>query len=152
MQYLHFSTTINAPKEKVWDTMLEDATYREWTEPFHAGSYYEGDWSVGSKMLFLGPNDDGTTGGMVSRIVENRLYDFISIEHLGEVMNGVEDTTSERVKAWAGAHENYTFTENEGKTEVRVDLDFADGNPEMMAMFEAMWPKALAKLKEIAEK
>ncbi len=152
MQQLHFSATINAPKEKVWNTMLEDATYREWTEAFHKGSYYEGSWDVGSKMLFLGPNDDGTTGGMVSRIAENRPYDFISIEHLGEVANGVEDTTSERVASWAGAHENYTFTENDGKTEVQVDLDFAEGNPEMLAMFEGMWPKALAKLKEIAEK
>lgn len=132
--------------------MLEDATYREWTEAFHEGSYYEGDWTKGSKMLFLGPNGDGTTGGMVSRIAENRPYDFISIEHLGEFVHGVEDTTSERVKAWAGAHENYTFTENDGKTEVHIDLEFAEGNPEMLAMFEAMWPKALAKLKEIAEK
>ncbi len=152
MQKLHFTTAINAPKEKVWNTMLEDATYREWTEAFHKGSYYEGDWSRGSKILFLAQNDDGTTGGMVSRIVENRPYDFVSIEHLGEVVAGVEDTTSERVQAWAGAHENYTFTEAEGVTTVNVDLDVDESSVEMKEMFEGMWPKALEKLKEIAEK
>ncbi|MDQ5893468.1 MAG: hypothetical protein QG640_480, partial [Patescibacteria group bacterium] len=31
MQKIHFSIQINAPKEKVWDTMLGEATYREWT-------------------------------------------------------------------------------------------------------------------------
>ena len=77
---------------------------------FTAGSYYSGDWSKGSKILFLGPGEDGKTSGMVARIAENRPYEFISIEHLGEVVNGVEDLTSEKVKSWAGAHEDYTFT------------------------------------------
>ena len=39
--------------------MLADDTYREWTSAFHPGSYYKGDWSEGSKILFLGPGDDG---------------------------------------------------------------------------------------------
>lgn len=150
MPTLHFSIQINAPKQKVWDIMLADATYRAWTEPFHASSYYQGDWSEGSKMLFLGPNDDGTTSGMVSRIETNRLYEFISIEHRGEMQNGVEDTTSERVKKWAGAHENYTFTEKAGVTEVVVDLDM-DIEGEFAEMFKNMWPKALNTLKEIVE-
>lgn len=34
-QKLHFTITINAPKEKVWDTMLQDTTFREWTAPFN---------------------------------------------------------------------------------------------------------------------
>lgn len=132
--------------------MLEDATYREWTESFHEGSYYEGDWSKGSKMLFLGPGDDGAIGGMVAKIVENRPYEFVSIEYMGEIANGVEDTTSERVRSWAGAHENYTFVETNGTTEVQVDIELGDDLGAMKEMFEGMWPKALAKLKEIAEK
>jgi uncharacterized protein YndB with AHSA1/START domain len=45
-QKLHFATTINAPKEKVWDTMLQDATFRQWTALFNpnGSSWYEGDW------------------------------------------------------------------------------------------------------------
>lgn len=151
MHKLNFSIIINAPKDKVWSTMLDDATYRVWTEAFAAGSHYVGDWSKGSKILFLGPNPTtGKMGGMVSRIKENRLHAYISIEHLGMVNDGEEDTTSEAVKAWAGVHENYTFKEKDGKTEVLVDMDSSGG--EFEEMFKDMWPKALQKLKELAEK
>ena len=150
MQKLHFSITINAPKEKVWHTMVDDKPYREWTAAFNPGSYYKGDWSKGSKILFLGPDPKtGEEGGMVSRIAENKPYEFISIEHLGIVKNGVEDTTSEEASKWAPAFENYTFIEKGGATEVLVEMDIEDENKKM---FEEMWPKALQKLKEIAEK
>lgn len=150
MQKIHFSIVVNAPKEKVWHTMLEDKTYREWTATFNPGSYYKGDWNKGSKILFLGPDPQtGEDGGMVSRIAENKPYEFISIEHLGIVHNGVEDTTSEDAKKWAPAFENYTFKEKDGTTEVRVDIDIDEKEAEM---FNKMWPDALRKLKELAEK
>lgn len=150
MQKIHHSILIDAPVEKVWNTMLEDATYRQWTKPFHPGSYYKGDWSEGSKILFVGPSETGEgEEGMVSRIKENRLHEFISIEHLGMIRNGVEDTTSEEVKKWTPSLENYTFTPKDGKTEVSVDMDIVE---EYKEMFEEMWPKALESLKELAEK
>jgi uncharacterized protein YndB with AHSA1/START domain len=149
MDKLHFKIEINAPKEKVWNTMLEDKTYREWTEAFSPGSHYVGSWNKGSKILFLGPNENGIMGGMVSRIEENKQYEFISIEHIGVVQDGEEDTTSDAVKAWAGSLENYTFKDFNGKTELLVDMDI---NDDFKEMFEDMWPKALQKLKELAEK
>lgn len=130
--------------------MLDDATYRQWTNAFHEGSYYQGSWEQGSKILFLGPDENGKAdGGMIGRIAENRPYEFVSIEMLGMIENGVEDTTSEAVKKWTPAHENYTFTEKDGATEVVVDIDVAD---EYQAMFDEMWPRSLKVLKELAEK
>lgn len=151
MQKLHCSITINAPKEKVWHAMLDDKPYREWTAAFNpGGSYYKGDWSQGSKILFLGPDPDtGGEAGMVSRIAENKPYEYVSIEHLGIVQDDVEDTTSEAAKKWAPAYENYTFKEKDGVTEVLVDMDIAEEEAEM---FNKLWPEALRKLKEIAEK
>jgi uncharacterized protein YndB with AHSA1/START domain len=150
MQKIHFSIHINAPREKVWDVMLGDKTYREWTKAFSPGGYYKGDWSQGSKMLFVGPDPKtGVEGGMVSRIKENRKPEFISIEHIGFLNNGVEDTTSEEARKWTPAFENYTFTEKDGGTQLDVDMDTAD---EMKQEFEGMWPKALESLKEIVEK
>ncbi len=148
MHKLHFSIVINAPKEKVWNTMLDDKTYRQWTEAFMPGSYYKGDWSKGSKMLFIGPGENGDMG-MVSRIKENQKYKFISIEHYGVIKDGKEDTSSDEVKACAGAHENYAFKEKDNSTEVLVDMDIVE---EYKEMFESMWPKALKKLKGLAEK
>jgi hypothetical protein len=149
MKTLHFSIFINAPKEKVWHTMLDDKTYREWTTAFNPGSYYKGDWNKGSKIVFLGPDPEtGVEGGMVSRIAENKPYEFLSIEHLGIVKNGIEDTTSEEAKKWAPAYENYTFKEKDGGTEVLVDMDSED---DYVEMFSNMWPEALNKLKTLAE-
>lgn len=144
-QTQHFSIGINAPKEKVWKTMLDQDTYRQWTSAFHEGSDYKGSWEKGSKILFLDPKGSG----MVSRIAENKRYAFISIEHLGFVNNGEEDLESDEVKAFAGAHENYSFKEKDGVTEVAVDLEIPDKYEDM---FKDMWPKALSKLKELAEK
>ena len=148
MNKLNFSIVIDAPISKVWETMLGDKTYRIWTEEFAPGSHYVGNWNKASKILFLGPAKDGKLGGMVSRIKENKLHEFISIEHLGEIYDGIEDTTSDSVKNWAGALENYTFIDKDGKTELVVDMDI---NEEFKEMFEGMWPKALQKLKSLCE-
>ena len=67
---------------------------------------------------------------------------------MGVVNHGVEDTTSDAVKPWAGSKENYTFRDSDGGTEVLVDMD-SDEN--YSKMFNEMWPKALNKLKEISE-
>jgi uncharacterized protein YndB with AHSA1/START domain len=149
-QTIHFAITINAPKERVWDTMLQDATYRKWTALFNpnGSSWYEGEWTEGSKILFLGDGENGRVGGMVSRIKEVRPYEFVSIEHLGVVQDGKEDTTSDAAKQFAPALENYTFVDKHGATEVLVDMDTVE---EHRQMFESSWPKALQKLKQLAE-
>jgi hypothetical protein len=149
MEKLSRTIFINAPRKRVWDVMLAPDTYRQWTSAFSPGSYYKGDWSQGSKILFLGPNPDGSgEGGMVSRIRENRLHEFISIEHLGIVHDGVEDTESEEAKKWAPAYENYTFVEKNGGTELTMEMDIDSKEKEK---FETMWTDALSRLKEIAE-
>jgi uncharacterized protein YndB with AHSA1/START domain len=150
---MHFEVQINAPREKVWEIMLGDETYREWTKAFNpspdSNSRVEGNWEQGSKMLFIGPGEDGKEGGMVSRIKENRKPEFLSIEHLGILKDGKEDMDSEEAKKWSPAFENYTLTEKEGGTLLKVDQDMQE---EYKEMFEGMWPKALEKLKELSEK
>ena len=148
MEKLKYSIKINAPREKVYKMMLEDESYRKWTEPFCPGSYAETDWKKGSKALFLGPDQEGKFSGMVSRIEENIPNEYVSIEHLGVVNNGIEDTESDAVKSWKGAMENYTFRDADGGTEVLIDIDVDDN---YVKMFNEMWPKALQKLKEISE-
>ncbi len=144
MEKLNFSIDINAPKEKVWKTLWEDATYRQWTGVFSEGSHAKTDWKQGSKVLFL----DGKGSGMVSKIETVRPNDFMSFQHLGEVKEGIEDTESDRVKAWAGAHENYTLKEVNGKTELLVDMDMTE---EYKDMFMQMFPKALQQVKTLSE-
>jgi hypothetical protein len=150
MNKLHFTITINAPVSHAWDTMLADSSYRQWTEAFNKGSYYQGDWSEGSRILFLGPHPDGSgEGGMIARIAENRLHEYISIEHLGIIKNGIEDTDSAEVKQWTPAFENYTFTPID-ETTTRIDVDL-DSHDDYVEMFSTLWPVALERLKQLCE-
>lgn len=144
MTDLHYSVQIDAPREKVWDTMLTDATYREWTSVFMPGSYYQGDWSEGSKMLFLGPGREGEQeGGMAAVVKEHRPEEFISLSYHAEIRNGVE------VPMVGNGLENYSLEDKDGGTMVSIDLlNLPD---EYAGMFDDSWPKALEKLKELAE-
>jgi hypothetical protein len=144
MEKLHFSIIINASSKKVWETMWGIDTYKIWTKAFSEGSYFVGDWSEGSKMLFLSPDENGKESGMFSKIKENKPYEYLSIENIGEVDNGKEE-----VKEWAGALENYTLKDLDGKTELLIDID---SNDEFTELFQGIWPEALDKLKELAEK
>lgn len=126
--------------------MLDTETYVQWVSAFSKDSYYEGDWSEGSEIRFL--HIDGKNG-MFSRITENREPEFISIEHVGMIKDGIVDTTSDEVKKWTPSFENYTFTEVDGGTQIDVEMDISE---EYKSEFEDMWSKALAQLKEIAEK
>lgn len=148
MQIIKFSILINADKQKVWNTMLADKSYRAWTKEFHEGSCYQGSWKKGSEIRFTAPDKDGSQQGIFSRIRENVEYQFISIEHLGSITKGVVDTTSEEVKKWTPSFENYTFTERNSMTELKVEMQTV---PEYKSMFEEMWPRALKALKSLCE-
>ena len=148
MQTLQFSILIHADKKQVWDIMLDKQTYQQWTKEFGAGSYYEGDWDKGSEIRFLAQDEHGQLQGMFSRIKENIPYEYISIEHIGMVANGIVDTTSDDVKKWVPSYENYSFADKDGKTELSVDVQVES---EYLSMFSEMWPKALHALKALCE-
>jgi hypothetical protein len=144
MKTLKFETTIKAPRSRVWRTMLEPETYKAWTSAFCEGSYYTGSWDEGAKIRFHAPSGDG----MTAVIAENRPHEFVSIRHLGTIENGVEDTTSEKVRAWAPAYENYRFSDAPDGCLLTVTLDTA---PEWEQYMLDTFPKALALLKGLCE-
>jgi len=152
MKKTKFSVSIHAPAKKVYDVMLgisNKSTYEQWTALFNPTSTYEGSWNKGSKMLFLGTDEKGEKGGMVSEIFDNIPNQFISIRHYGLVQANVEITEGPEVEKWANGFENYTFVENNGTTTVTVDLDITE---DFLDYMNETYPKALDKLKEICEK
>ncbi len=146
---VHHEIYINAGTQLVYNTMLEEKPYREWTALFNPGSHYKGSWDKGAKILFIGADEEGNEGGMVSRIKENIPNKFISIEHVGLVSNGEEITSGPEVEPWAGALENYTYESKDEGTLLKIEVD---SNKEFKSYFDETWPKALEKLKEICEK
>ncbi|WP_069659037.1 ATPase [Arcticibacter eurypsychrophilus] len=144
MERQAFKISINSSPEKIRNILWSDVTYPLWTAPFAEGSKAKTDWKKGSIVLFL----DGNDNGMISTIEENIPNKFMSIKHLGSVKNGVEDLNNPDNETWVGALENYTLnTENE-RTELLIDMDITDDFKEYMQL---TWPKALDKVKELAE-
>ena len=136
---------------KIYDLMLgisNKSTYEQWTAIFNPTSSYEGNWDKGNKILFIGVDEKGEKGGMVSKIVENIPNQFVSIQHYGLVQGGKEITEGPEVEKWANGFENYTFEENKGITTLIVDLDTTE---DFEAYMNETYPNALNKLKELCE-
>lgn len=151
MKKLQFNISIKAPVSKVYTLMLglkNKSSYEEWTAQFNPTSSYEGNWEKGSKILFLGTDEKGEKGGMVSRIAEHIPEKFLSIQHYGLLQGGQEVTEGPEVEKWANGYENYSFSEQGGITELMVDLDSVDEFEDYM---NENYPKALEKLKALCE-
>jgi len=141
---IQFSITIDATAAVVWHHITDPESYKHWTSAFAEGSHFQGAWDAGSKIRFLSPSGDG----MVSEIAESRRPEFISIRHLGFISGGTEDTTSDAVRAWAPAYENYTLLPTPQGTTMIVDQDV---DPEWEDHMAQAWPKALERLKGLCE-
>jgi uncharacterized protein YndB with AHSA1/START domain len=155
VQMLNFEIEINTPVEKVWHTMLDAESYKVWTLEFNpGGSWYEkenvGDFVEGEKIKFLGPGQDGKIGGMLAVAKKVEMYKEMYFEHFGMIMNGEEKTSGEEIENWAPSFEKYFFEKiDDNKTLLKVEMETSS---EWASMMDEMWPKALAKLKEICEK
>lgn len=143
MKTLKFSVHIGAPREVVWNVLWNDESYRKWTSVFSEGSYVVSDWKEGSKILFLSPTGEGMNS-VIARKIPN---EFMSFRHLGMFKKGEEESSLEN-QEWAGALENYYLHEEDGITQLRVELETTD---EMVKYFEGTFPLALKKVKELAE-
>lgn len=151
MKKLQFQKEINAPAQKVYETMLglkDKSTYESWVSAFNPTSTFEGSWDKGSKISFVGVDENGKRGGMLSEIEAHEPAQFVSIKHYGFIDGDTEVTTGEQVEKWAGGHENYSYEEHNGITTVTVEMDTIE---DYVDYFQNTYPKALDKLKEVVE-
>lgn len=141
MATLTFDISIAATAKKTWQVLWFDATYRQWTSAFMKGSYAVSDWQQGSKVQFLSPGGDGMYATIVESVPEQRMV----FKHQGEVKNFEEQPPAE----WGGGTEGYALNETDGTTTVTVTLEVAENYQDY---FAKTFPKALALVKELAEK
>lgn len=147
MKTLQFTKEIKAPAQKVWDTLWSETTYPQWTNAFNpnGGSAMQSDWEVGGRTLFV----DGKGNGMVSTIkTKNEPYDVV-FEHLGEVIEGKEDTTSDKIKSWSGSLEEYHLSESNGMTTLQASVQAGEEWEEMM---NNGFTQGLEEVQRLAEK
>ncbi len=144
MEKINFKLTINAPKEKVWYSLWDDENYKAWTSVFYEGSYAISSFEKGHKIFFVAPIGDG----MSSIVEENKPFEAMSFKHMLLVKNFEEQPIDEETKLWSGCIERYDLSENNNQTTLLVTLDISESHLEY---FNETFPKALQKVKEIAE-
>ena len=141
MKQLHYTIDITAPGMKVWNVLWEDASYRDWSSAFGEGSYAVSDWNEGSPIKFIDP---GSNSGMSAIIEKKTPGEYMCFRHIGEIVNGKEELYPEGKVA----RERYSLKDTDGVTRLEVDLDVPET---YQPMFDDMFPKALRRVKELAE-
>ncbi|SHL85052.1 SRPBCC family protein [Flavobacterium xinjiangense] len=144
MTTLEFKIEINAPREKVWDVLWEEETYKKWTSVFGEGTYALSDWKEGSKIHFLSPSGDG----MNSIIYQKIDNEYIAFMHLSEIKNFQEMPIDDPNQEWSGAMETYLLTENKGVTVLEAKMDSVE---KYVDYFRITFPKALDLVKKFSE-
>ena len=135
---------VDALPERVWDVLLDDATYRRWTAEFMAGSYAQTDWREGSTVRFLDPSGSGILG----HIVASRRPELVDVEFDGLVADGKDDTESDHAREYRGSRETYRLTRTSTGTHLDISADMGEQYYDDMA---AAWDRALAVVKALAE-
>lgn len=141
MKTLKFSVHIAAPKEIVWNILWDEDSYKKWASVFQEGTQAVSDRKEGSKILFFSPSGEG----MISLVARKIPNEFLSFRHFDKRENEKELSDKE---PWSGALENYYLHEEDGITELKVEVD---ANENSIQYFEHAFPMALNKVKQLAE-
>ncbi len=145
MEKLEYTIQIESPNKNVWETMLQEETYKQWVGLSWPNSSYEGEWKTGDEIRFIGPDGSGT----LAELIEVKPYEKVIARHIA-VLNpgGVKDMASEAAQGWVGTMESYFFSEKNGRTTLKVVIETS---PKWRAMFDEGWPVALKELKRLSE-
>ena len=143
MQKQQFSIEIKAPQERVWNTLWEDKTFRDWASIIDEGTYMVGEIKKGNKVQFISSVSGYGVTSLVEKLILNKL---VSFRQMADTKDSGE---REREKEWTGGTESYSLAENDDVTTLAVAIDVP---PEQEETFEVRFPKALERVKILAEK
>jgi uncharacterized protein YndB with AHSA1/START domain len=142
MKKMQFSIEINATKEKVWDTLWQDETLRQWASIIDPGTHMVGNLKEGNEIQFISGNGYGVTS-LVEKLTP---YEFLLLRHSADTKDSGK---REREKQWTGGKESYSLTEKNGTTTLTFTSDVP---PELEEYFKVNYPKALERVKVSAER
>lgn len=142
MKELQFSIQINASKERVWATLWDDVTFRDWANIIDEGTYMKGVMEEGNEIEFIS-SENGY--GVTSLIEKLNPYEFVLLRHSADTE---ESGQQEREKEWTGGTESYALTEKNGVTTLIVKFDVP---LELEEIFNIRFPRVMERIKTLAE-
>ncbi|NTW72486.1 MAG: hypothetical protein HGA49_09625, partial [Eubacteriaceae bacterium] len=129
-------------KEKVWATLWEDATFRDWANIIDEGTYMKGVMKEGNEVQFISSVNGYGVTSLIEKLNPN---EFVLIRHRADTK---ESGQQEREKEWIGGTESYSLTEKDGVTTLIVKTDVPK---ELEEIFNIRLPRALERIKTLAE-
>jgi uncharacterized protein YndB with AHSA1/START domain len=142
MKELQFSIEIHATKERVWDTLWQDESLRDWAGIIDPGTYMVGDLKEGNEVQFISAENGYGVTSLVQKLVTG---EFLLLKHRADTQ---ESGKQQRAQEWTGGEERYSLAEKDGITTLHVTFGVP---PELEEYFEVTYPKALARVKVLAE-
>ena len=142
MHQEEFSIEIHAPKERVWETLWNDRTFRDWANLIDEGMYMKGELIEGEEVQFI----SGLNGyGVTSMVEKLEPYSFVLLRMLVDTKESGEALREEE---WTGGSESYALNEEGEVTTLTLTTDVP---PTQEVTMRERLPKALARVKELAE-
>ena len=139
MKFLEFEIQINATPEKVWETLFTHDSYKKWASAMNEGTYFEGNWEVGSIMKFLDPQNNG----MYNLVTENIRFKVLGMKHLGWILKGELSPQN-----WEDSTLNYILEPSENGTLLKGTVNSLD---EFVEFFNSKYPQNFEHIKRLAE-
>lgn len=140
---MQFSIEIKASQERVWNTLWEYKTFRDWGNFIDEGQYMVGEMKEGNEVQFISSSSGYGVTSLIEKLVPNQ---FVSLRQMADTQ---DSGRQEREKEWTGGTESYSLAEKDGATTLTVEIDVPPGLEEI---FTESFPKALERVKFLAEK
>jgi hypothetical protein len=142
MKEIQFLIEIDASKEKVWATLWEDVTFRDWANNIDEGTYIKGEMEEGNKVEFISSVSGYGVTDLIEKLIPN---EFVLFRHSADTMDSGKQS---REKEWTGGAESYSLTHKNGVTTLIVKTDIPKDQEETM---RSRFPIALKRVKVLAE-
>lgn len=143
MKEIQFSIEINASKNRVWKTLWEDTTFRDWANIIDEGTYMKGVMKEGNEIQYISSVNGYGVTSLIEKLKPN---EFVLLRHSADTK---ESGHQKREKEWTGGKESYSLTEKNGVTTLIVNIDIPI---KQEITFNIRFPKALDRIKTLAEK
>ncbi|PKM88765.1 MAG: hypothetical protein CVU85_03605 [Firmicutes bacterium HGW-Firmicutes-10] len=142
MKEIQFSIEINASKEKVWATLWDDDSFRDWANIIDEGTYMKGIMEEGNEIQFISSVNGYGVTDLIERLIPN---EFVLFRHSADTS---ESGKQIRTNEWTGGSESYSLIEENGITTLLVKTDVPSEQEET---FNIRFPRALERVKALAE-
>ncbi len=136
---IRLSIEIQAPVEKVWHTLTDDAAVRQWAEAFGEGVFIETDWNQGSEVVWK--NEEGYVGARGVLTVKNQPE---------QIKITFYQNADEQSPAPLGTYsETYTLQALGEQTTLHIEAGTMA--IKYCKMHRPLWTEAIETIKELAE-